>query len=58
MWNSGQEGDPPMASALYVADATAAHMVVEAVLDALLWRHRGGRGGAAAASRRRRSSTL
>ncbi len=44
MWNSGQEGDPPMASPLYVADATAAHMVVEAVLGALLWRHRGGQG--------------
>jgi crotonobetainyl-CoA:carnitine CoA-transferase CaiB-like acyl-CoA transferase len=44
MWNSGKEGDAPVASPLYVADATAAHLVVEAIVSALLWRERGGTG--------------
>jgi crotonobetainyl-CoA:carnitine CoA-transferase CaiB-like acyl-CoA transferase len=44
MWNSGKIGDPPMASPLYVADATAAHLAVEGVLAALLWRQRSGQG--------------
>jgi crotonobetainyl-CoA:carnitine CoA-transferase CaiB-like acyl-CoA transferase len=44
MWNGGKEGDAPIASPLYVADATAAHIVVEGVLGALLWRERGGSG--------------
>lgn len=44
MWNSGKIGDAPVASPLYVADATAAHLAVEGVLAALLWRERSGRG--------------
>lgn len=44
MWNSGKIGDPPIASPLYVADATAAHLAVEGVLAALLWRERSGQG--------------
>ena len=44
MWNAGKIGDPPIASPLYVADATAAHLAVEGVLAALLWRERSGRG--------------
>ncbi|MEQ1768622.1 MAG: CaiB/BaiF CoA-transferase family protein [Devosia sp.] len=44
MWNSGKVGDPPAPSPLYVADATAAHVAVEGVLAALLWRDRSGKG--------------
>jgi crotonobetainyl-CoA:carnitine CoA-transferase CaiB-like acyl-CoA transferase len=44
LWNSGKEGDPPTPAPFYIADATAAHLVVEGVLSALLWRQKTGRG--------------
>ena len=44
MWNIGKKGDPPHPIAMYVCDATAAHMAFEGVLAALFYRERTGKG--------------
>lgn len=44
MWNIGKKGDPPHPVAMYIADATAAHMAFEGILAALFYRVRNGQG--------------
>jgi crotonobetainyl-CoA:carnitine CoA-transferase CaiB-like acyl-CoA transferase len=44
LWNTGRATDPPQAAPYYVCDATAAHVVVEAVLAGLVCRDRQGFG--------------
>lgn len=44
MWNIGTRHDPPLPVAMFVADATSAHMAVEGILAALFYRERTGKG--------------
>src|SRR5690606_14949609 len=44
MWNSGTAEDPPRAAGVLIADVTAAHLAVEGILAALLYRYRTGEG--------------